>query len=106
MASNLSHHNWRQSCHVTGNSSCSFSSLPHHLTICFNQALGPHRHPTHPGKLPVLPRERLKLLGWGKTSSGCRTPVSHHGHTTAFQNSGDVLLIAANPPLLSLSTLH
>lgn len=60
MASTLCHNGFR-SCCVTGNHSCPLSSLPHHLTISFNQALGTRRHPAHPRQLPVLPSERLRL---------------------------------------------
>lgn len=85
MASTLCHHNGLPFCHVTGNSSSLLFSLPHHLTISFNQALGTHRHPTHPGKLPVLPRGRFSLLRVEEASPGCRAPISHHGHTTPFR---------------------
>lgn len=105
MASTLCHNGF-QSCCVTGNHSCPLSSLPHHLTISFNQALGTRRHPAHLRQLPVLPSERLRL---GRGGGFPRLQNSHCSSWThyAFQISGNApFLVNSPPPGFFLSTLH
>lgn len=72
MASTLSHHqkglshNGPQSRHLE-TPFFPLSPTPHpfisHQSLL---ALGSYRDPAHPGKLPALPRERLRLLGLGE----------------------------------------